>query len=109
MVRLLLERPISTCDWMFTTAYAADAAWNETFWKNKRFNELLVKARAETDDAKRAGMYAEMQQLTHDDNGSIVLVFNNFVSAKTSKLAHGDIAANWENDGLKIAERWWMA
>jgi peptide/nickel transport system substrate-binding protein len=99
----------STADWMFTTAYAADAAWNETFWKNKRFNELLVKARAETDDAKRAGMYAEMQQLTHDDNGSIVLVFNNFVSAKTSKLAHGEIAANWENDGLKIAERWWMA
>ena len=31
-----------TCDWMFTTAYAADAAWNETFWKNPRFNELLV-------------------------------------------------------------------
>ena len=31
-----------TCDWMFTTAYAADAAWNDTFWKNPRFNELLV-------------------------------------------------------------------
>jgi|SRR5689334_13405367 len=69
---------------------------------------LLVKARAETDDAKRTGMYAEMQQFTHDDNGSIVLVFNNFVSAKTSKLAHGEIAANRENDGLKIADRSWM-
>ena len=44
-----------TCDWMFTTAYAADAAWNDTFWKNARFNELLIAARAETDDAKRAG------------------------------------------------------
>ena len=48
-------------------------------WKNPRFNELLVAARAETDDKKRAEMYAEMQQLLHDDGGVIVLVFNNYV------------------------------
>jgi peptide/nickel transport system substrate-binding protein len=99
----------ATADWMFTQAYAADSSWNEAFWKNPRFNELLVQARAETDEAKRAAMYAEMQQLTHDDGGAIVLVFNNFVSAKSNKLAHGEVAPNWENDGLKMAERWWMA
>jgi peptide/nickel transport system substrate-binding protein len=98
----------STADWMFTTAYAGDAAWNETHWKNARFDELLVKARAETDEAKRAAMYAEMQQLTHDDNGSVVLVFNNYVNAKSKRLMHGEVASNWENDGLKIAERWWV-
>ena len=26
-------------DWMMTTAYAADAAWNDTFWNNPRFNQ----------------------------------------------------------------------
>jgi len=98
----------STADWMFTTAYAGDAAWNDTHWKNPRFDELLVTARAETDEGKRAAMYAEMQQLTHDDNGNIVLVFNNYVNAKSKRLMHGDVAANWENDGLKIAERWWI-
>src|SRR5690606_6346253 len=35
-----------TADWMFTQAYAADANWNDTFWKHQRFNELLVQARA---------------------------------------------------------------
>ncbi|AZO01633.1 MULTISPECIES: ABC transporter substrate-binding protein [unclassified Mesorhizobium] len=99
----------ATADWMFTQAFAAESSWNESFWKNPRFNELLVQARAETDEAKRADMYGEMQQLTHDDGGSIVLVFNNFVSAKSKKLGHGDVAPNWENDGLKMAERWWMA
>jgi peptide/nickel transport system substrate-binding protein len=92
---------------MFTTAYAGDAAWNETFWKNPHFDEMLIKARAETDDAKRAAIYAELQQLVHDDSGQIVLVFNNFVSASSKSLGHGEVASNWENDGLKIAERWW--
>ncbi|HYB10882.1 MAG TPA: ABC transporter substrate-binding protein [Alphaproteobacteria bacterium] len=98
-----------TCDWMFTVVYAKGAAWNETKWANPKFNELLVAARSETDDKKRASMYGEMQQLVHDDCGVIVLVFNNYVEANSKKLAHGTIAANWEADGLKIAERWWFA
>jgi peptide/nickel transport system substrate-binding protein len=68
----------------------------------------LAQARAETDDAKRAAMYAEMQQIQHDDNGNVILVFNNYVSAHSKKLGHGEIAPNWEKDGLKVAERWWF-
>jgi peptide/nickel transport system substrate-binding protein len=98
-----------TIDWMMTTTYAADAAWNETAWRNPRFNELLVAARGETDEKKRAGMYAEMQQLVHDDGGVVVVVFNNYVEAHSKKLAHNAIAANWEADGLKLAERWWFS
>jgi peptide/nickel transport system substrate-binding protein len=94
---------------MFTEAYAANAAWNETFWKNPRFNELLVGARSETDDAERAAMYAEMQQLVHDDGGLINLVFNTYVSAHSKKISHGEIAANWGADGAKLASRWWQA
>ena len=98
-----------TCDWMFATAYADDAAWNDAFWKNPRFNELLKAARSETDSSKRAAMYAEMQQIQADDGGNIVIMFNNYVSAHSDKLAHGDIAANWDIDGMKIASRWWFA
>jgi peptide/nickel transport system substrate-binding protein len=98
-----------TCDWMFTTTYAKDASWNETHYADPRFNELLVAARSETDDKKRATMYAEMQQLVHDNGGVIAIVFNNYVEAHSMKLAHGTIAPNWEADGMKIAERWWMA
>jgi len=98
-----------TCDWMFTSVYAKGAGWNETNWANPRFNELLVKGRAETDEKKRAAIYAEMQQLVHDDCGALVLVFNNYVDASSKKLAHNKIAGNWEGDGFKIAERWWFA
>jgi peptide/nickel transport system substrate-binding protein len=98
-----------TVDWMLTVVYAKGAAWNETKWANPKFNDLLVQARSETDEKKRAGMYAECQQLIHDDCGALVLVFNNYVEAGSKKLAHGPVAANWECDGLKIAERWWFA
>jgi peptide/nickel transport system substrate-binding protein len=98
-----------TVDWMMTTAYAADAAWNDTFWKNRRFNELLVQARSETDEAKRAAMYAEMQQLVHDDGGLINIVFDSYVSAHWKKIAHGEVGSNSDLDGMKIASRWWAA
>ena len=98
-----------TCDWMFQTAYADDAAWNDAFWKHPKFNELLKAARSETDQKKRASMYAEMQQIQADDGGNVVVMFNNYVSAHSDKLAHGDLAANWDIDGMKIASRWWFA
>ena len=98
-----------SADWMFTTGFAADAAWNDTRWKNPRFNELLVAARTETDDKKRAGMYAEMQQLLHDDGGLVNVVFNSYVDAHANTLAHGETAANFPLDGMKLAERWWFA
>jgi len=54
-------------------------------------------------------MYAEMQQILHDDGGLIVMLFNNYVSAHSTKLAHGPVSSNWDADGMKIGERWWFA
>jgi len=98
-----------TCDWMFTTAYAADAAWNDTFWKNDRFNELLVAARAESDTTKRAAMYAEAQQILHDDGGILVLVFNNYVTGNAKTLGHDKIGSSLEVDSMRLPRRWWFA
>ena len=98
-----------TVDWMMTTAYEAGAAWNDTFWNHERFNVLLKEARAELDEKKRAEMYAEMQQILHDDGGIIVLMFNNFVGAHSKKVAHGDLNSNYDHDGGHVYRRWWFA
>jgi peptide/nickel transport system substrate-binding protein len=98
-----------TANGMFSTAYAADANWNDSYWKNARFNELLVSARAETDDKKRFEMYSEMQQIVHDDGGVAVLMFNSYLSAHSAKVAHGDLNSNTDHDGGQIFQRWWMA
>lgn len=99
-----------TCDWMFSTAYAEGANWNDTFWSNERFNKLLVEGRSELDNAKRAEIYGEMQRIIHDDGGVIVWGFANYLSARSDKVTHGpDVASNWELDGGRYVERWWMA
>ncbi|TJW49537.1 MAG: ABC transporter substrate-binding protein [Mesorhizobium sp.] len=102
-----LGRP--TADWMFSQGYAADAAWNQGHWRNARFNELLVAARSELDDAKRSEMYAEMQSICRDDGGEVIPVFANNVSALSRKIAHKKLASNWDLDGFRCAERWWFA
>ncbi len=99
-----------TEDWMFTTAYAADAAWNDAHWKHDRFNKLLKEGRAELDPKKRRTIYVEMQQIVRDEGGTAVPLFNNYVGACIDKLKHGPhIAGNWDLDGAKINERWWFA
>ncbi len=98
-----------TSDWMFTTAYAEDAPWNDTHFKHDQFNALLKAARAELDDNKRRQMYAEMQRIMRDEGGTIVPMFASDVYAASDKLRFDGLAANWELDGMKIAERWWWA
>ncbi|MFT5731210.1 MAG: peptide/nickel transport system substrate-binding protein [Desulforhopalus sp.] len=97
-----------TEDMMFSTAYAAGAAWNDTAWQHKRFNELLVGARAELDEPKRRSMYNEMQRIVHDEGGVVVPMFAADLSAASDKIGHGPIAANWELDGFRAAERYWF-
>lgn len=99
-----------TEDWMFTTAYASGASWNDTFWENERFNKLLVEARSELDEAKRAEMYGEMQEIVRTDGGVVVPMFASYVMGLADKVMHPEVVgANWTLDGFRAIERWWFA
>lgn len=98
----------ATADWMFSTAYAEDATWNDTFWKHKRFNKLLKEARAELDDTKRRELYVECQRIVRDEGAVVIPVFANNIEAASQKLRFENVAGNWEMDGHRAAERWWF-
>jgi len=98
-----------TPDVMYTLAYKADAAWNESRWQNERFNELLLQAKAELNDELRAEQYREMALLARNDGGTIIPLFNNFVyGARGNVGTPENIAASWESDGARAASRWWF-
>ena len=98
-----------TEDDMFSLVYSKGAEWNEGHWDNARFNELLLKARAELDENLRREMYTEMQGLVSEDGGTIIPVFVNYVDAHNDKVAHGKVAGDRFFDGWKLVERWYAA
>ncbi|MEM9425457.1 MAG: ABC transporter substrate-binding protein [Pseudomonadota bacterium] len=99
-----------TPDVMYTLAYKDDAAWNESFWQNERFNELLLQGKAELDDAVRNDIYREMAVIARDDGGTIIPFFRNFVYGRSTNVQNtGELAASWEMDGCRAASRWWFA
>ncbi|MGI1663852.1 ABC transporter substrate-binding protein [Palleronia sp. KMU-117] len=101
-------RPVE--DQMFSVAYTTGAAWNESFWSNARFDELLVAARSELDDALRSEMYREMQQIVSSEGSTIIPMYNNYVMALSKSLATPEqVGNNWNLDGFRCVERWWFA
>ena len=112
-----LTKPWSVVSWgarptpdvMYTLAYKDDASWNETYWQNARFNEILLQAKAELDDVKRAEMYREMGMILRDDGGALIPYFPNFVFGRRKNVKHtGQLAASWSLDGARGAHRWWF-
>jgi peptide/nickel transport system substrate-binding protein len=97
-----------TEDWMLTSTYSKGSPYNETHWSNEKFNQLLVAARGERDEAKRKQMYWDMQQIIHDDGGPVIPVFANYVTLASEKVAFGQLSPMWKMDGYKATERWWF-
>ncbi len=96
-------------DHMFTTAYSAGGAWNESFWDHPRFNELLLAARSEIDEERRRTMYMEMQQIVSFEGSTIIPMYNNYVMAAANHVGTPDqISSNWNLDGFRCVERWWV-
>lgn len=95
-------------DTMFSAGWTADSNWNECYWQNKRFNELLVLARKEKDEAKRRDMYVEMQSIARDNAPDIVPAFFDHIMAATKNVRFENVAGNCADDGFRMVERWWF-
>jgi peptide/nickel transport system substrate-binding protein len=75
-----------TADLALTLFFKSDSATNESGWKNEKFDQLLVAARGETDAAKRAQMYADMQALINHDGGIGIPMFLSSLDGYSKKL-----------------------
>ena len=89
-----LKAPMCVVSWnmrptaniMMTLAFKSDAAWNETYHQDPEFDKILVKVRGVTDPAKRKEMYHTLQEKIHNDNGSVIPLYRNYVDAVSDKV-----------------------
>ena len=77
------QRP---ADQILNEAFRCEASWNETFWCDEVFEQLLDDARKELDLAKRTELYQRAQQLLADEGGEIVFLFKNEIDVMTARV-----------------------
>ena len=93
-------------DQMFTLLLTSDAPWADTAWNNKAFDEIVYKARRTTDDAERAKLYAEAQQMCIDEKSYIVPFFMDVLTA------HQDYVMDYTMHPLQVSyymDRAWLS
>jgi peptide/nickel transport system substrate-binding protein len=92
-----------------TITNKSDAPWNESQWKNKKFDQLLLASNSETDYAKRKEMYCEMQQLIYDTGGTIIPAFSDFIDGISEKVKGLKPLPLAGLGGLKFHETVWLS
>jgi peptide/nickel transport system substrate-binding protein len=98
-----------TEDLVLSQTYSAGSPYNDMFWQNDRFSALLLEARKEFDEGKRAELYSEMQQIVRDDAGHVIPAFVNWVEAVRDNVGTPEkIDAGYPADGFRAFERWWF-
>src|SRR4051794_645943 len=82
-------------DFWATRTYLAQVAqgdlpnspFNETHWGKGKFESLIKQARGEVDDAKRADILHEAQQMQYEQGGYIIPYFSNIIDAYSAKVS----------------------
>ncbi len=93
---------------MLAVAYQSGAPWNESHYGNSKFDELLLSAKAELDEAKRKQLIWECQALLHDDAATCVPAFKNWIDAHNTKVGGHVPYALFDLDGGYIIDNAWI-
>ena len=102
--------PRPTADLVFSLFFRSDADWNESAWKNPRFDKLLIEARGEPDEVRRKELYGEMQALVHDHCGVAIPVFIHMLDGHDRRLKGMQPIPLGGLMGYRFAEyAWWDA
>ncbi len=89
-----MKTPLNVVTWnmrptanvMLNLAFAPDAPWNDTKWKDKRIGKWLTEARAATDPVKRHELYCAMETLINKECPMIIPAHRNYLDAKSDKI-----------------------
>ena len=83
--------------------------WNDTHFVNDEFTKLLVGARVELDQTKRAQMYARCQELIAQTSGMINFAVQDYLDAHVTKLQGLTPSGRYDLGDGRIAEKGWFA
>ncbi|WP_345828002.1 ABC transporter substrate-binding protein [Erwinia sp. HDF1-3R] len=101
--------PRPTLDLLFSQFYLSDAPNNESGWKNPQFDQLVVAARGERDQAKRKQMYGDMQALIYNHCGTIIPTFISSLDGHSSRVKGVEAWPSGMMMGYRFHEFAWLS
>ncbi len=111
-----LKAPFCTSYWggrpaatqMLSVAFKSDAAWNDTHWKQPKFDKLLADAQSELNEGKRKEYIWEMQSMLHEDGGALIPAFRDWIDAHNVKVGGHTPHSGFDLCNGRIAEKAWI-
>ncbi|WP_165799642.1 ABC transporter substrate-binding protein [Sphingomonas oleivorans] len=97
-----------TVDTVFTQFFRSDAPWNESGWRNERFDRLLIEARGLTDQKLRKEIYSDMQRMIHEEAGIGIPLFLSSLDAHSPRVKGLKPMPNGGLMGFGFAEHVWL-
>ncbi|WP_322019387.1 ABC transporter substrate-binding protein [Paraburkholderia tropica] len=102
--------PRSSADVLFSQFFKSNAPWNESGWNSPKFDQLLLAARSETNEAKRKQIYGDMQVIVSEQCGIGIPAFLSFLDAYDTRLQGlGSIPTGAMMGGAFAEYVWWNA
>jgi peptide/nickel transport system substrate-binding protein len=98
-----------TVDNQLTTTFKAGSSWNDTHFNNAEFEKLLVAARVELDEKKRAAMYARCQELISQNAGMVCFAIQDYLDACSTRLRGLTLSGRFDLADCRIPEKGWFA
>ncbi len=89
-----MKTPLNVVSWnmrptastMLNIAFAPNAPWNDTLWRDHRMGQWLEDVRAAPDPVARHEIYCAMQTLIHDESGMVIMAHNNIIDGISDKV-----------------------
>ena len=96
-----MKRPVSMTRWndrpadtSLNEVYRSTAKWNESFFKDTKFDAMLDAARAELNFDKRRAKYIEAQDYLWANSGTLVGFHATVITATTGRVKNFDLVEN---------------
>jgi len=94
------QRP---ADQALNEIYHSGAKWNESYYKNSKFDSILESARKELDFEKRKAIYQSAQNMLWEDSGTLIPYTVSKLIVTTARVNNLDEVENWSVRWHKIS------
>lgn len=78
-------RPV---DQLLNQIFRSGSSYNESAWSNKRFDQMLNSARADTNDESRRAKYQDAQQIIVDDGADMTPIFGDRIVGLSDRVVN---------------------